>query len=92
MFDWDMSDDALNSYEQDAKDIHTSARVLRLIKQVRDHRKEIERQATLISKQQAVIEQARFRMGAAYGKMHPFTMELRLANSNMSEAEERDDV
>ena len=58
MFDWDMSDDALNSYEQDAKDIHTSARVLRLIKQVRDHRKEIERQAALIERAKSLIHDA----------------------------------
>lgn len=50
MFEWDMSEAALNSYEQDAEDIYTTARILRLIKQVRDHRKEIEHQRALIDK------------------------------------------
>lgn len=60
MFEWDMSEAALNSYEQDAEDIHTTARILRLIKQVRDHRKEIERQRALIERADSLICHLRY--------------------------------
>jgi hypothetical protein len=41
MFEGDMSENALNIYEEDAQDIYTPARILRLVKQVREHRKQL---------------------------------------------------